>query len=307
MIRRESRFMSILLSVILLFGMMGYISIDNTYAASKKTHLKKTTVSLVVGKTYQQKLINKKGKTIKATKVKWKSKKTSVAKIDKKGKIKAVKAGTAKMTAKYKGKTYKFKVVVTNASAGTTASSPTAIAQQLYNYVYNYGFGVNEDYVIPGDRCIESEVSYYSNYSDRYIISINTSNPSTIYFGLFRTIIEPDRYKDTTETTVLQYDMNSSTGVVSFFQQYYTSSSYSSWSSYYCKGIISYQNYTAANYYTERGITDITVGYNHNPVEVGSYNSKDLVNNVKVLTTGMDKMLYSSFNIRLRNLGFSNL
>lgn len=100
------------LSVVVLVGMIGYINIDTTYAATKKIHLKKTTVSLNAGKTYQQKLIDKKGKTIKATKVKWKSKKTSVAKIDKKGKIKAVKAGTAKMTAKYKGKTYKFTVKV---------------------------------------------------------------------------------------------------------------------------------------------------------------------------------------------------
>ena len=104
--------LSLLLIISLFISIVGFFNTEQTYAATKKVHLKKTTISLVEGKTYQQKLINKNGKAIKATAVKWKSSKTSVAKIDKKGKIKAVKAGTAKMTAKYNGKTYKFTVKV---------------------------------------------------------------------------------------------------------------------------------------------------------------------------------------------------
>ena len=101
------------LVIALLLCSVNCLNPESTYAASKKKiHLKKTTVSIVAGKTYQQKLINKKGKTIKATKVKWKSRNSSVAKINRKGKIRAVKAGTAKMTAKYKGKIYKFTVKV---------------------------------------------------------------------------------------------------------------------------------------------------------------------------------------------------
>ena len=106
------RTISFLLIFSLLIGIVGIVNVDTTYAATKKIHLKKTSISLVEGKTYQQKLIDKNGKTIKATKIKWKSSKTSVAKINKKGKITAVKAGTAKMTAKYKGKTYKFTIKV---------------------------------------------------------------------------------------------------------------------------------------------------------------------------------------------------
>lgn len=132
MVRRKSRILSMLLSVVLLFGMIGYINIDNTYAAAKKIHLKKTTVSLIVEKTYQQKLIDKKGKTIKATKVKWKSTKPKIAKIDKKGKIKAVKAGTAKMTAKYKGKTYKFTIKVTKPFKST--AKPANVDVEYYEY-----------------------------------------------------------------------------------------------------------------------------------------------------------------------------
>ena len=104
--------LSFLLIFSLFVGIVGIVNVETTYAASKKIHLKKTSISLVSGNTYQQKLIDKNGRTIKTTKVKWKSSKTSVAKINKKGKITAAKAGTAKMTAKYKGKTYKFTVKV---------------------------------------------------------------------------------------------------------------------------------------------------------------------------------------------------
>ena len=108
----KSRAISAILIISMVIGMVGIFNTDTTYAAKKKTHLKKTKVTLVVGKQYQQKLIAKNGKTIKATKVKWKTQKKSVAKINKRGRITAVKPGTAKMIAKYRGKTYKFTVKV---------------------------------------------------------------------------------------------------------------------------------------------------------------------------------------------------
>ena len=113
MIHFNKKAISFLLIFFLFVGIVGAVNVDTTYAATKKIHLKKTTVSVAEGKTYQQKLIDKNGKTIKATKVKWKSSNTSVAKINKKGKVTAVKSGTAKMTANYKGKKYKFTVKVT--------------------------------------------------------------------------------------------------------------------------------------------------------------------------------------------------
>lgn len=109
---KKRKLLSIMLILSLFIGMVGIVNAEPSYAASKKIHVKKKTVSLQVGKKYQQKLIAKNGKTIKAKKVNWKSKKPSVAKINKKGKITAVRPGTAKMTAKYKGKTYKFTVKV---------------------------------------------------------------------------------------------------------------------------------------------------------------------------------------------------
>ena len=105
------RVIGVMAALALVTGMLGFVSVDKIYAAGK-IHLKKTSVTVQVKKTYQQKLINKKGKTIKATKVKWASKNTKVAKISKTGKVTAVYPGTAAMTAKYKGKTYKFTIKV---------------------------------------------------------------------------------------------------------------------------------------------------------------------------------------------------
>ena len=117
----------VFIATILLFGYICVFNSDDGYAATKKIHLKKTTISLVAKKTYQQKLIDKKGKTIKATKVKWKSKKTAVAKINKKGKVTAVKPGTAKMTAKYKGKTYKFTVKVKTVPVSSITATKSSV------------------------------------------------------------------------------------------------------------------------------------------------------------------------------------
>ena len=114
MTKSKSKLLSLIIVFSLFISIVGAANVDFSYAASKRIHLKKTTVTLAAGSKYQQKLISKSGKTIKATKVKWKSQKKSVAKINKKGKITAVKAGTAKMIAKYKGKTYKFTVKVKN-------------------------------------------------------------------------------------------------------------------------------------------------------------------------------------------------
>lgn len=130
--RSYPRALSIVLTLALLFGMIGFGGIDSVYAASKKIHISEKIVSLTVGSTYQQKLINKNGKKIKATKVKWKSKNKTVATINKKGKITAVNAGTAKMTAKYKGKTYKFTVKVAAKAAPTPSPSPSPSYRSMH-------------------------------------------------------------------------------------------------------------------------------------------------------------------------------
>ena len=84
---------------------------ENTEAASRM-HLKKTTVTMTIGETWQQKLYSSTGKTIKATKVTWTSNNKKIAKVTKQGKVTAIGKGTATLKAKYAGKTYRFKVYV---------------------------------------------------------------------------------------------------------------------------------------------------------------------------------------------------
>ena len=82
----------------------------NVQAASKKIALNKTKVTLTVGKSTTLKL-----KNAKASKVKWSSSNKYVASVKKSGSkvvVKALTGGNATITATYKGKKYKCKVLV---------------------------------------------------------------------------------------------------------------------------------------------------------------------------------------------------
>lgn len=107
----KNRFLAALLIFCMVFGIVAAMNTDTAHAASK-THLKKTSIKIHPESSYQQKLLDKNGKVIKASKVTWTTKNPDVAVITSKGKISGLKRGTADMTAKYKGKTYKFKVKV---------------------------------------------------------------------------------------------------------------------------------------------------------------------------------------------------
>ena len=84
-------------------------------AASKKTHLNATKKTIYIGKNYTLKLIDKKGKTISSSKVKWSTSKKSVASVSKKGVVTGKKAGKIKITATYKGKKYTATITVKSA------------------------------------------------------------------------------------------------------------------------------------------------------------------------------------------------
>ena len=106
------RMILIVIVISFLCSIVTYLHLESSFAATKKIHVKKATISIVAGKSYKQKLLNKQSKVIKATKVKWKSNNTSVATISKQGVVTANRTGTAKMTATYKGKKYAFTVKV---------------------------------------------------------------------------------------------------------------------------------------------------------------------------------------------------
>lgn len=106
---------SVLILVLMLCVMvMGAFATEKADAATK-THLKKTSIVLTRGTTYQQKLLTASNKTIKATLVTWSSNNRNVAKVSKSGKVTAISQGTTTIKAKYKGTTYSFKVKVKDA------------------------------------------------------------------------------------------------------------------------------------------------------------------------------------------------
>lgn len=80
---------------------------ENTEAASRM-HLKKTTVTMTIGETWQQKLYSSTGKTIKATKVTWTSNNKKIAKVT----VQAKDIGTTDISATYQGKIYHCRCTV---------------------------------------------------------------------------------------------------------------------------------------------------------------------------------------------------
>lgn len=149
--------------------------IEPTYAVTKKIHLKKTSVTVTYGSTYQQKLINKSGKTIKATSVTWKSKDKSIAKINKYGKVTTVKAGTTKMTAKYKGKTYTFTVKVKNPKLRATKKTLKCGATYTQKLYYANGNAIKASNIK-----FTTSNSKVATVSSKGVIKAKTAGTTTI-------------------------------------------------------------------------------------------------------------------------------
>ena len=173
MINLKKKAISLFLIFSLLVCIVGAVNLDETYAATKKSHIKKATISLVAGNTYQQKLIDKNGKAIKASRIKWKSLKTSVAEISKSGRITAVRAGTARMTAKYKGKTYKFTVKAK--APFKKGKKPTGLKIQ---YVYS---DAEIDICWNGMKNAEEYQIYLSKDGGPFTVAGSTEKTSFVY------------------------------------------------------------------------------------------------------------------------------
>lgn len=96
-------------AVLILSLLLSGCSFAQAKAAIK---LSKSTVKLEVGKKVTLELKDAKGKKIKAGKIKWSSTDKKIAKVSSKGVVVGVKAGTAKVIAKYKAKKYTCKIIV---------------------------------------------------------------------------------------------------------------------------------------------------------------------------------------------------
>ncbi|MCI6498412.1 MAG: Ig-like domain-containing protein [Lachnospiraceae bacterium] len=103
---RIRKLLSLLLILALCFTFIPTVNVE----AASKVKINKTSTTIYVGKTETLKISG----TSKA--VKWKTSNKSVATVSNKGEVTAKKAGTATITAKVSGKSYKCKVTVKNPS-----------------------------------------------------------------------------------------------------------------------------------------------------------------------------------------------
>ncbi len=129
--KRLSKVLMVLLAVIITLSSVPVSSISQiasdssigvvAEAASEKTHLNKTKKSVYIGKKYTLKLIDKNGKTISNSKIKWSRSNKTVASVSQKGVVTGKKAGKIKITATYNGK--KYIAVITVKSAVSLSKS----------------------------------------------------------------------------------------------------------------------------------------------------------------------------------------
>jgi len=110
--------------------------------AAKKVKLNKRKLSLYVGKSYTLKLKNNKKK------VKWSSSKKKVATVSKKGKVKAKKKGTCRITAKVGKKKYVCKVTVKKKKKSTqlTYKEGSTVPGSLVEYIFDRSVEYNSAY-----------------------------------------------------------------------------------------------------------------------------------------------------------------
>lgn len=106
---KKKKFLAFLIALAFIIPICNPIQAD----AALKIKIKNTSITLAVGKTQTISLIGITTKQAKA--VKWSSNKKTIATVSSTGKITAKKVGTAIITGKYKGKSYKCKVTVRKA------------------------------------------------------------------------------------------------------------------------------------------------------------------------------------------------
>ena len=143
------------LMTIMCFLILSAFSISEVHAASK-IHLKKTTITMTVGTTYQQRLLTLSNKVISTAKVKWSSNNNKVVKISKYGKITAIKSGTTTIKAKYNGKTYSCRVKVEKGITGKQYYSMRGSGQtKTIDVKWKDGFsGSITSYVLRGGNVV---------------------------------------------------------------------------------------------------------------------------------------------------------
>lgn len=122
----QSRKIKLFLTTIIISVVMTLLPLQ--IEAKDKIYLNRTKITLNVGQTKKLSLISNK-KNVKK-KVKWTSKNKKKVSVDRKGVVRALRSGKAKITAKYQGKKYACIVVVKNkrqSEAAASTSSPAPL------------------------------------------------------------------------------------------------------------------------------------------------------------------------------------
>ena len=120
-----------ILSIVLASGIITTSCLSGVKAEAATIKLNKKSLTLTAGSSYTLRVKGTKAK------VKWSSKKKSVATVSSKGKVKAKKAGKTTITAKVKGKKYTCKITVkakSSAKAGTKANPISAYNKNTFTY-----------------------------------------------------------------------------------------------------------------------------------------------------------------------------
>ena len=104
-----------ILTVMLIFSV-----INLPVSAARVTHLNTSKTVITLGDTYKLKLYTKNNNPINNKRIVWKSSNTKIAKVDKNGKVSAVRKGNATVKAKFQGKTYKCTVNIKPAKLNFT-------------------------------------------------------------------------------------------------------------------------------------------------------------------------------------------
>ena len=157
--KRNKKWLTLfIVAFLFVFCLSGVTNVD----AAAKIKLSNKKVTLTEGKSKKIKL-----KNAKKSRVKWSSANKKIAKVTSAGKIKAIKAGTTYISAKYKGKIYKCKVVVK--AKKNKASNDESTDD-----------GGSEDESDSGDNSNSSGIVYVSATGSKYhsINNCGNMNPS---------------------------------------------------------------------------------------------------------------------------------
>lgn len=176
------------------------VSVIQTNAA-RKVKLNKTKVSLKVGKSVKLKVCGTKKK------VRWTSKKKSVATVSAIGRVRAKKVGVAKIVAKVSGKKYTCKVTVRSVSTSKPTVTPkpkpsqktytfrseSLLEEHYQKHGVEMGFATKEEYVAAANAVIYSPAAlhkleaedgddvYYIEATNEFVI-VSTDGYIRTYF-----------------------------------------------------------------------------------------------------------------------------